>query len=177
MQRLWQHTRSGTPSGPRAWSALIGPMGLAIAVGVAYFFAARLSLALLTKPDGVAVFWPAAGIAVGNTHCTGIQGASAGDAWSSWPQVALASLLGDRSIAAAIVFALCNVGEPLLVAWLIKHRFGHDFRLESLRQRARLFCGGGDRAGDLGKCGDGRLHPLLQLRGTTSDHLAELVRF
>ena len=32
-------------------------IGLVAAVGVAYFYAARLSLALLTKPDGVAVFW------------------------------------------------------------------------------------------------------------------------
>ena len=38
---------------------------LAVAVGVAYFLAARLSVALLTKPDGVAVFWPAAGVAAG----------------------------------------------------------------------------------------------------------------
>ena len=38
---------------------------LAIAVGIAYFLASRLSLLLLTKPDDVAVFWPAAGVAAG----------------------------------------------------------------------------------------------------------------
>ena len=32
-------------------------------VALAYFFAARLSLALLEPVDGVAVFWPAAGVA------------------------------------------------------------------------------------------------------------------
>jgi hypothetical protein len=32
----------------------VGAVGLAVAVGIAYFFAARLSLALLAKPDGVA---------------------------------------------------------------------------------------------------------------------------
>jgi hypothetical protein len=31
-------------------------------VGIAYYWTARLSLALLV-PDGVAVFWPAAGVA------------------------------------------------------------------------------------------------------------------
>src|SRR5690348_163616 len=36
-----------------------------VAVALAYFLAARLSLALLEKPDGVAVFWPAAGVATG----------------------------------------------------------------------------------------------------------------
>src|SRR5262249_11196373 len=35
------------------------------AVSVAYFFAARVSLALLTPSNGVAVFWPAAGVASG----------------------------------------------------------------------------------------------------------------
>src|SRR5215203_6819911 len=38
---------------------------LAVAVGVAYFLAARLSLFLLSQPDGVAVFWPAAGVSSG----------------------------------------------------------------------------------------------------------------
>ena len=43
----------------------IGAVGLAVAVGIAYFFAALLSLALLAKPDGVALFWPAAGVSSG----------------------------------------------------------------------------------------------------------------
>ena len=43
----------------------VGSIGLAVAVGIVYFVAARLSLALLTKPEGVAVFWPAAGVSAG----------------------------------------------------------------------------------------------------------------
>jgi PAS domain S-box-containing protein len=116
----------------------MGAIGLAIAVGVAYFLAARLSLGLLTKPDGVAVFWPAAGIASGTLIALG--------AWARVPVTvgvltasALASLLGDRSIPAAAIFALCNVGEPLLVAWLVKHRFGTDFRLETPTNVLGLF--------------------------------------
>src|SRR5262245_35664408 len=42
-----------------------GAIALAVAIAIAYFLAARLSLAMLTKPDGVAVFWPAAGVAAG----------------------------------------------------------------------------------------------------------------
>ena len=38
---------------------------LAAAVGAIYFLTARLSLGLLLEPDGVAVFWPAAGISSG----------------------------------------------------------------------------------------------------------------
>ena len=37
----------------------------ASAVGLVYFLAARLGLALLSTPSDVAVFWPASGIAVG----------------------------------------------------------------------------------------------------------------
>jgi len=43
----------------------VDPIGLTVAVGIGYFLAARLSLFLLAKPDGVAVFWPAAGISSG----------------------------------------------------------------------------------------------------------------
>src|SRR6185503_898802 len=45
------------------------PWGVAIAIGVftavAYFLGARLGLVLLTELEGVAVFWPASGVAAG----------------------------------------------------------------------------------------------------------------
>ncbi|HEY2230992.1 MAG TPA: hypothetical protein VGI22_25310, partial [Xanthobacteraceae bacterium] len=53
---------------PRDW---VSSIGLAVAVGIGYFLAARLSLLLLTKPDGVAVFWPAAGVAAGTLIALG----------------------------------------------------------------------------------------------------------
>src|SRR5262249_61739224 len=42
-----------------------GSLALAVVVGIVYFLSARLSLGLLTKPEGVAVFWPAAGVSAG----------------------------------------------------------------------------------------------------------------
>jgi len=42
-----------------------GSVGLAATVGLAYFLAADLSVHLVLKPEGVAVFWPAAGISSG----------------------------------------------------------------------------------------------------------------
>src|SRR5262245_38841476 len=57
-----QHQRSTAANWTELW---VGSIGIAVAVGVAYFLAARLSLFLLTKPDGVAVFWPAAGVSSG----------------------------------------------------------------------------------------------------------------
>jgi len=108
------------------------PLALAAALGLAYFLAARLSLALLTKPDGVAVFWPAAGVAAGTLIALGPA--------ARWPVVAgamaatiVANLLGDRSIWSAIVFAACNAGEALIVAGLIERYIGAEFDLNRLR--------------------------------------------
>jgi len=111
MQSLQQHIRCGASSSRSQFLPWMGPIGLAVGVGVAYFFAAQLSLTLLTKPDGVAVFWPAAGIASGTLLAPGSSArlpVTLGVAAAS----TVASLLGDRSVAAAIVFALCNVGDP-----------------------------------------------------------------
>ena len=46
----------------RRW---VGGIGLAAAVGLAYFLVAALSVRLVLKPEGVAVFWPAAGLSSG----------------------------------------------------------------------------------------------------------------
>jgi len=110
----------------------VGSIGLAVAVGIVYFVAARLSLALLTKPEGVAVFWPAAGVSAGVLIALGSR--------ARWPVVVgtmaatiAANLFGDRNLWSAVLFALCNAGEAVLSAWLIEHYFGSDFRLDKLR--------------------------------------------
>jgi PAS domain S-box-containing protein len=110
----------------------IGAAGLAAAVGAAYFLAALLSLKLLSESDGVAVFWPAAGISVGVLIALGRD--------ARWPVAAgvavatvAANLTGDRNVWAAIAFALCNAGEALLAAWLAERYFGSRFSLGCLR--------------------------------------------
>ena len=116
------------------WSASIQ---FAVAIGVAYFLAARLGLFLLT-PDGVAVFWPAAGISSGILIAFGRN--------VRWPVAVgviaatiAANLTSDRTIWSAIAFALCNAGEALLVAWSIERYVGRDFTLGRLRHVAALF--------------------------------------
>ena len=111
---------------------------LVAAVGVAYFYAARLSLALLTTPDGVAVFWPAAGLAAGAMIALGST-ARLPVALAVMAATIMANVTGDRNIPAAIVFALCNAGEAMLIAWLIEHFLGLGFSLNSLRQVFGLF--------------------------------------
>jgi PAS domain S-box-containing protein len=110
----------------------IATIGLAAAVGVAYFFAARLSLYLLTKPEGVAVFWPAAGVAAGVLIALG-RDARWGVALGAMAATIVANLMGDRTVAGAVAFAFCNAFEALFTAWLIEHYFGPAFSLDRLR--------------------------------------------
>jgi PAS domain S-box-containing protein len=110
----------------------IGATGLAIAVGIAYFFAAQLSLALLAEPDGVAVFWPAAGVSSGVLIVLG-RDARLPVAGGAVVATIVANLMGDRNVWSATAFALCNAGEALLAAWLIERYFGSGFSLDRLR--------------------------------------------
>lgn len=110
----------------------INSVGLAIAVGIAYFLAARFSLLLLTKPDGVAVFWPAAGVSAGMLIGLGPVARLPVIAGTTAATVA-ANLLGDRNIWSAAIFALCNAGEAVLVAALIEKYLGSPFSLDRLR--------------------------------------------
>jgi signal transduction histidine kinase len=110
------------------WAA---PVLLTLEIGVIYFLSARLGLALLTKPEGVAVFWPAAGVSAGALIALGRR--------ARWPVVVgtmaatiVANLLGDRNLWGAAFFAACNAGEAVLAAWLIGRFFGPDFSLSKL---------------------------------------------
>jgi PAS domain S-box-containing protein len=110
---------------------LIGSSGLAVAIGIAYFLAAHLSLLLLTKPEGVAVFWPAAGIASGALIVFG-RDARLPVAVATIVATIVANVLSDRTIWAASTKALCNAGEALLVAGLIERYFVSRFNLDRL---------------------------------------------
>src|SRR5688572_22856455 len=116
LQRRWY-------SNPVLHNRWMSSLALAIAVGIAYFLGAHLGLALLTKPDDVAVFWPAAGIGAGTLIALGPK--------ARWPVAigtvaasVLANLMGDRNLAATVAFTLCNAGEPILVAGLVNRYFG-----------------------------------------------------
>jgi PAS domain S-box-containing protein len=109
-----------------------------VAVAIAYFLSARLSLALLEKADGVAAFWPAAGVASGVLIVAGSK--------TRWPVVlgvmaatVLANLLGDRGVWSSIVFAVANACEAAIVAGLIERLYGSPFELNTLRRVIGLF--------------------------------------
>lgn len=116
--------------GVRHWA---GAVVLATCVAVAYFMASQLSFFLRTKPDDVAWFWPAAGVAAGVLIAKGPSSrlpVVVGTMIASIP----GNLLGNWSLSTSIVFALCNAGQVLLVAGLIERYFGPAFALDSLRK-------------------------------------------
>jgi PAS domain S-box-containing protein len=119
------------PAAPDSTQRWAGSIGLAVLVSVAYFLAARLSLALLSKADGVAVFWPASGVAAGVLIALG-PAARLPVAAGAMVATIVANLLGDRTLLSSIVFALSNAGEALLTAWLIERQFGSRFTLDRL---------------------------------------------
>jgi two-component sensor histidine kinase/integral membrane sensor domain MASE1 len=112
----------------RQW---MNSLWLAVIVGTVYFLAAKLGLSLLT-PDGVAVFWPAAGVAAGALIALG-PSARLAVVLGTVVATIVANLLGDRNLWSATVFALCNAGEALLTAGLIERCFGSGFNLDRLR--------------------------------------------
>jgi signal transduction histidine kinase len=125
-----QPQRSAADALARQWARSVG---LAAAVGVAYFLAARLSVGLVLKPEGVAVFWPAAGISTGVLIALGPR--------SRWPVAAgvtVATIVIHQLIAdplwAGIALGLSNAAEAVITAALIERYFGTDFSIGRLRQ-------------------------------------------
>jgi signal transduction histidine kinase len=114
----------------RRW--LVGTV-LAVAVGVAYFLAGRLGVGLVLQPEGVAVFWPAAGISSGVLIALGPR--------ARWPVAA--GVIGATIVVHLVIaeplwvgaaFGVCNAAEALITAGLIDRYFGTDFNLDRLRQ-------------------------------------------
>jgi PAS domain S-box-containing protein len=115
--------------GRHAWVALLG---FGVVLGCVYFLAARLGLALLSKAESVAVFWPASGVATGALMVLGRRA-------RVWVAIAIvgatiaANLLSDRGMLTAVAFGLCNAGEALLAAWLVDRWSGWPFKFDELR--------------------------------------------
>ena len=106
-------------SGEPSWR---GVVKLAVAIGIAYFLAGRLGLALRAEP-GVAVFWPAAGIAVGALIALG-PSARLPVAAAVVVATIVCSLMIGRNAWLAIAFGSINAGQTLFTAWLLERWFG-----------------------------------------------------
>jgi PAS domain S-box-containing protein len=129
LQNLQVQAERSSAADP-AWSWM-SSISLAVVMGCVYILSANMSLALLT-PDGVAVFWPAAGVAAGTLIALG-PGARWAVVAGTMAATIVANLLGDRNVLSSIVFAICNAGEALLTAGIIERFFGSPFNLDRLR--------------------------------------------
>ena len=107
-------------------------VGLFVTVAVAYFAAAQLSLALRAEP-GVAIFWPAAGIAIGALITLGSVARLPVAAGVALATIAANLTIGRHPILAG-TFGLVNAGQALLTAWLVERWFGRSLKLEDVPQ-------------------------------------------
>ena len=126
---LFEKSRGAIRTPDHSWS---GTLELALAVGVTYFLAARLGLALRPDPR-VAAFWPAAGIAVGLLLVLGPNAripVAAGVVLAT----AAANLTVGRHGGLAITFGFINAAHTLCTVWLLERWFGGTFRLGDVRQ-------------------------------------------
>ncbi len=111
----------------------VATFGAAVAVAVGYFLVAQLSLRLLTKPEGVALFWPASGLAVGALFALSRR-ARPMLAIGIAAAVIAANYLAGRSLATSILFSVFNAAEPVLAVWLLERWYGEEFKFNELRR-------------------------------------------
>jgi PAS domain S-box-containing protein len=111
----------------RPWGDTIG---LTLVVTVTYILAARMSLILL-KPEGVAVMWPALGLAVGGLIALG-SSVRVPVAVGVCTGIIATRLVAGGNAWLAFALGLCNIGGALLTADLIERWFGPAFKLENV---------------------------------------------
>jgi hypothetical protein len=90
-------------------------------------------LAFRAKPGGVAIFWPAAGIAIGALIALGPT-ARLPVAVGVLVATIASKLLITGNLWLGITFGIVCAGQTLVTAWLIEHWFGRAFKLEDVTQ-------------------------------------------
>jgi PAS domain S-box-containing protein len=120
-------------------------------IALAYFAAARLGLALVLRPEGLAGFWPASGVALAALLLTETTG---------WPAIlatiftinTLSNLLSGSTPGTSVWLSMANTFEPALGGWLF---------LRIVQQWPRQ-----DRSGD--RVDFGQLRAVIALAGAAS---------
>ncbi len=109
-----------------------------ILTALGYFAAAKVGLALLAQPEGVAVFWPASGFAAGLLVALG-RGAVLPVCIGVFGATVAVNISTDRGVLLALVFGGCNAGEAFLFAALLTHTWSTGFRFRNLPTTAWFF--------------------------------------
>src|SRR5262245_41850024 len=124
MRELVNDAPSGRPVGAQQWA---GTVGLAVAIGLGYFVAARFGLALRAN-TGTSIFWPAAGISVGALIVWGPR-ARVPVSVAVVVATAVSNLTIGRNAWLAVAFGIVNAGQALLTTGLIERWFGRSLKL------------------------------------------------
>jgi two-component sensor histidine kinase len=105
---------------------------------VVYFLTARFSQVLLANPNGVAVFWPASGVAVGT-----LLALERRHFWPIGAGIAIATIAANvvagRPFIVTPIFAAANVIECYCVGWLTERYLGPHLKFDSLRRVLGVF--------------------------------------
>jgi PAS domain S-box-containing protein len=114
-----------------------GSVKLAVATGIAYFLAARLGLIVRVEP-GLAIFWPASGIAVGTLIALGPRARLPVAAAVFVASTACGLTIG-RYPWLSVAFGFLNTVQTLLTVWLLEKWFGMTVKLEDVRRVLGFF--------------------------------------
>jgi PAS domain S-box-containing protein len=95
-------------------------------IAIAYFFAARLGLALRSEPANMAVFWPASGVATGILIIAGRRAVLPVAAGVMCGSVA-AIILSRRGLLDSTLLSACNLGEVVLFSSMLLRWTGGPF--------------------------------------------------
>lgn len=105
-------------------------LSTALLMAVTYYLAARAGLALLDDA-GVAVFWPASGVAVGALLAAG-RSSVAPIAVGVAAATIAANIMAGRPHFLTVSFAIANMVECVTVAWLVHTFLGARLQFDSL---------------------------------------------
>lgn len=117
-----------------------------VLVAILYYVAGRLALEILSERDGVAVFWPASGIAAGLATIL-TRPARIPIALAVAVATIVANLQARSSVPATMMFALCNAIECLIFVWAMERFDKERGQLESLGSFFAFICATGVAAG------------------------------
>jgi integral membrane sensor domain MASE1 len=113
---------------------------LAVLVGVAFYFGAKVGHALSTPPDDIATFWPPNAIILAALLLTDRR------RWWIWfvamlPAYIITAVQTERPATTTIIYYTANCTEILVAALVLNFTIGDRLNLSRLRDMA-MFCFG-----------------------------------
>jgi PAS domain S-box-containing protein len=138
MPQHWSGARSPgrdeSPTWPRA-------LGTALAVALLYFAAAKIGLGFISKTEGIAIIWPAAGVLFGALLATR-RSSWAFIVPAAFAALTLANLSAGDSLAFSLGLSAANCSESVLAATAILWFLGHPPQIDVARDTSAVMLAG-----------------------------------